>query len=155
MSGTFQIKRANADDHGAIAPLFERFYREEGLAHASGVVADNLHGVLTRDDTAAFVAESAGAVVGVAAVSTAYGLEVGLYAELEDLYVLPEWRAAGVGSALIGASVAWARGLGCHDIGVVLTAHAQTKPDLVAWYAKRGFEETGRRYLELELDDGS
>jgi GNAT superfamily N-acetyltransferase len=107
--------------------------------------------VLRRRDTAAFVAEAQGVIVGAAALSTAYGLEVGLYAELEDLYVLPAWRGRGVASALVEACLAWAARRGCHDVEIVLTQHAQAKKGLAAWYARRGFENSGRVIWYREL----
>jgi aminoglycoside 6'-N-acetyltransferase I len=148
------VRPAGADDVSAVRSLFETFYREEGLAGAVGTVAETLPHVINRADTACFVAEAAGAVIGAAAMSTSYGLEVGLYAELEDLYVLPAWRAHGVASALVVAILEEARARGCSDVEVVLTPHAQTNPDLQAWYARRGFENTGRIILERPLDDG-
>lgn len=114
-------------------------------------VPRTLAGVLSRKDTASFVAEAGGRIVGAAAMSTAYGLEVGLYGELEDLYVLPEWRSRGVASALVETCLAWAQAGGCHDVEIVLTPHAQAKNGLAAWYAKRGFESSGQVIWYKEL----
>lgn len=114
-------------------------------------VPRTLAGVLRRKDTAAFVAEAGGRIVGAAAMSTAYGLEVGLYAEIEDIYALPEWRSRGIASALVEACLAWAKRRGCHDVEIVLTPHAQAKKGLAAWYAKRGFADSGRVIWYREL----
>jgi GNAT superfamily N-acetyltransferase len=142
---TYRIRRARRRDAGALARLFRHFYREERFSRAAiARVPKTLAGVLRRKDTAAFVAEAGGVIVGAAAMSTAYGLEVGLYGELEDLYVLPEWRGRGVASEMVEACLAWAQERGCHDVEIVLTPHARAKNGLAAWYAKRGFESSGR-----------
>jgi aminoglycoside 6'-N-acetyltransferase I len=148
----FEVRRARRTDSGELAKLFRRFYREERFSRAAiARVPQTLAGVLRRKDTAAFVATSSGVIVGAAAMSTAYGLEVGLYGELEDIYVLLEWRQRGVASALVEACLAWARARGCHDVEIVLTPHAQGKKGLAAWYAKRGFESSGRVIWYREL----
>jgi len=121
------------------------------MSAAVARVPSSLAHVLRRRDTACFVAEAGGAIAGAAAASTAYGLEVGLYAELEDIYVLPQWRKRGVASALVDACLAWARSRGCHDVEVVLTPHARGQPALAAWYAKRGFRDSGRHIWQRTL----
>ena len=147
-----EVRRAQRTDAAALVKLFRRFYREECFSRAAiDRVPRTLTGILRRRDTPAFVAEAGGRIIGAAAMSTAYGLEVGLYGELEDIYVLPEWRRCGVASALVEACLAWARARGCHDVQIVLTPHAQAKKGLAAWYAKRGFENSGRVIWYREL----
>jgi len=149
---SLKVRAARRSDAAPLARLFRRFYREERFPRAAvAAVPRTLAGVLRRKDTAAFVAEAGGTIVGAAAMSTAYGLEVGLYAELEDIYVLPDWRGRGVASALVEACLDWAARRGCHDVEIVLTPHAQGKKCLAAWYAKRGFESSGRVIWYREL----
>jgi GNAT superfamily N-acetyltransferase len=145
------VRAARDDDLAAVQALFEAFYREEGLADAVDAIARTLPEVLSRADTACFVAEADGQIIGAGAMSTNYGLEVGLYAELEDLYVTPAWRGRGVASSLIDAILKEARARGCADVQVVLTAQAQANTNLVKWYARRGFSATGRTLLEHPL----
>lgn len=145
------VRRAGAGDLAALQALFEAFYREEGLAHATNAVAKNLPGLLDREDTACFVADAGGELAGAVALSTSYGLEVGLYAEMEDIYVAPGWRGRGVASSLVDAILKEARARGCADVQVLLTANAQAKTELTKWYARRGFAATGRTLLEHPL----
>jgi aminoglycoside 6'-N-acetyltransferase I len=152
VAGRVRVRRARLADHPVLTSLFRRFYREEGFARAAiARVPETLAHVLRRRDTVCLVAETGGGIVGAAALSTAYGLEVGAYAEIEDIYVLPAWRERGVASALVEACLAWARSRGCHDVEVVLTPHARERAGLAAWYAKRGFRDSGRHIWQRTL----
>ena len=148
---TFAIRQADPRDHAALLALFRAFYDEEGFDYEPERMAETLKGVLSRRDTAAFIAEDGAKAIGGATVSTAYGLEAGLYSEMEDIYVLPEWRGKGVGDALFTAASEWARSLGCRDMEVVLTPRGQADAGLVAWYTARGFEDTRRCIFERRL----
>ncbi len=65
--------------------------------------------------------------------------------------MLPDWRRRGVARALVETCLAWATERGCHDVEIVLTPHAQAKKGLAAWYAKGGFESSGRVIWYREL----
>lgn len=93
--------------------------------------------------------------MGVATVTTTRGIEFGISAELEDLYVVPQARAAGVGSALIGAVKDWCRSQGCSLVAVIVTPEGQAAHNLIEYYNARGFRETGRTLLFAHLPDGA
>ncbi len=77
----FRVRRARRADAAALTKLLRRFYREELFSRAAiAAVPRRLAALLRRRDTAAFVALAGDTVAGAAAMSTAYGLEVGLYA---------------------------------------------------------------------------
>lgn len=150
--GDVTVRVARGDDLGALQDLFARFYREAGFdAAAIAAIPKTLPAILQRPDTDVFVGLLDGAIVGAAAASTAFGLEVGLYAELEDLYVLSPARNKGVARALVDAVKDWAQRRGCHDLEVVLTPEAQANRRLVDWYSGQGFASTGRVILEYPL----
>ncbi|NIA70248.1 GNAT family N-acetyltransferase [Pelagibius litoralis] len=150
-SGNLLIRQAATADFDRLLPLFERFYREEGFEAAVPGVAGNLRQILQREDTAAFIALLDERAVGAAATSSSFGLEVGLYAELEDLFVHPDWRGRGVASMLVEAAADWARANGCSDMEIVLTPHGQADDKLAPWYKARGFTDTGRVIYERSL----
>jgi GNAT superfamily N-acetyltransferase len=107
---------------------------------------------LEARDVATFVAVVEGRDVGLA-VGAPYDGVAGLFA----MWVAPEARRRGVGGALVGAVVEWARG-GGHprvllDVGVA-------NPAALALYASAGFRPTGatshlppprERVLELQM----
>lgn len=145
------IRKAGPADYDAMLPLFVAFYREEGFGDAVAGLAANLRQILERADTAAFIAEDDGEAVGAAALSTSFGLEVGFYCELEDLYVLPARRGEGVARALIDEVCAWAEAAGCHDVEIVVTEHGREAAGLVPFYERLGFENSGRLIMERVL----
>jgi GNAT superfamily N-acetyltransferase len=149
--GSLEVRPAGPADLEDLLALFERFYQEEGFEAAVAGVAGNLRQLLRRPDTAAFIVRAEGRAVGAAAVSTAFGLEAGLYAELEDLYVDPAWRGQGIASALVEEAADWAKARGCRDVEIVLTPPAQARDGLAAWYEARGFRNTGRIIFERTL----
>jgi GNAT superfamily N-acetyltransferase len=77
------------------------------------------------------------AVVNARIVGFATVLVTGQVAELEDLFVDPDWLLHGVGRALVADAVPRARGRGATRIEVTANAHARD------FYAKAGFVLAG------------
>lgn len=148
------LRRARMDDVGAALPLIERFFAEEGFYAAPGQMRRQLLGLLDGDDCAVFLAWLGEEAVGVATVTTSNGIELGLSAEMEDLYVLPTARGLGVGAALVETVKSWCRSRGCSLVSVIVTPEGQAAHDLVSYYRRRGFVETGRTILFTHLQDG-
>jgi aminoglycoside 6'-N-acetyltransferase I len=132
--------------------LLERFFAEEGFQTPPWQIGEQLAVLLDDDESAVFLAWLEDRAVGVATVTTTSGLELALSAELEDLYVLPEARGSGAGSALIETVKAWCRAQGCTLVAVVVTPEGQAAHNLVEYYRGRGFEETGRTLLFARLE---
>lgn len=83
-----------------------------------------------------------GAAIGVGGWHSPEGVARG------EVRVVPEQRGSGVGTALLGALSAWARGLGYAELtGPV----KEEDSSALAWTARRGFVEVGRNSL-LVLD---
>jgi aminoglycoside 6'-N-acetyltransferase I len=133
--------------------LVERFFAEEDFSATAEQIRAELRYLLSGEDSAVFLAWLGGRAVGVATVTTTRGIELGLSAELEDLYVLPDARRAGVGAALIDAVKDWCRARGCTLVAVVVTPEGQAAHDLLGYYARRGFAATGRTLLFARLRD--
>jgi aminoglycoside 6'-N-acetyltransferase I len=137
-----------------ILPLIERFFVEEGFHTPSVQIREHLIGLLADPESAVFLARQGTRPIGVATVTTSRGIELGLSAELEDLYVLPEARKQGAGHALIEAVREWCRRQGCTLVSVVVTPEGQAAHDLMGYYREQGFEETGRTLLFYHLTQG-
>jgi GNAT superfamily N-acetyltransferase len=145
------VRRAQPPDAPVVADLVARFFAEGGFATEAHQVTERAATFLGEDANAAFLYERDGVAVGVATVTTVFGFETGLYAEIEDLYVLPVYRGRGVAGELVEAAVAWCGERGCSDVEVVVTSEGEHRRGLTGWYRRLGFEDTGRRILQRDL----
>ena len=145
-------RQATSSDLESALYLLERFFAEEGFQVPPAQMRTRLAKMLKDDGSAVFLAWLGDEAVGVATVTTSSGIELGLSAELEDLYVLPKARRSGVGNALIAAIKDWCRAQGCALVSVVVTSEGQAAHDLIEYYDRAGFKETGRTLLFARLD---
>jgi aminoglycoside 6'-N-acetyltransferase I len=146
-----EIEQATLAEFEAVLPLLERFFAEEGFDTPRAQIGAELVELIGASGSAVFLARQGEHPVGVATVTTTRGIELGMSAELEDLYVVPEARGTGVGGALIEAVKEWCRSRGCSLVAVVVTPEGQAVHDLMAYYRGRGFQETGRTLLFAHL----
>lgn len=132
-------------------PLLQRFFTEEGFDTPAEAIRTSLRTMLVSPNSAVFLACRGIRALGVATVTTSVGLEYGRSAELEDLYVLSEARQSGIASALIEAVCTWCRELGCTSVLVTVTPEGAAAHQLIDFYQRRGFTNTGRVILEQAL----
>ena len=136
---------------GEALALLARFFVEEGFPGSLPALQENLTARLQDDGGAVLGAWQNGQLVGVATIATGHDLEHGLYAELEDLYVLPQERGKGIGRALINAAEEWSQRYGCTSLSVTVTPDGQTRHNLLLFYEKLGFTNTQRIILTQNL----
>ncbi len=115
-SATFHLRAAELRDVGAIVQLIRDLAEFEQLTHLLQVTPEKLRPQLfgERPAAEALVAERGGAVIAFALFFTNFSTflaQPGLY--LEDLYVKPAHRGAGVGEALLARLGALAVERGC------------------------------------------
>ncbi len=133
------VRAAVADDAASIAGLVAAL---EGSGARVGEVARRLERLLDDQDAGVLVAERSGAVIGWGHVFVAHRLQVATFAELGGLVVAPEQQRRGVGTALLAASEAWARGRG---VGEMRIRSRVERDGAHAFYAARGFEARKRQ----------
>jgi aminoglycoside 6'-N-acetyltransferase I len=153
MNSPITVEQAGAAEFEVALPLLQRFFVEEGFTTSSEQIRVQLAGLLNSRSSAVFLAWQEGRAIGVATVTTTQGIEFGVSAELEDLYVLPEVRGLGVGRTLITAVNTWCRRQGCTMVAVVVTPAGQTAHDLISYYRAQGFQETGRTLMFYPLTE--
>jgi len=92
---------------------------------------------IDADHGAVFVADVDGRVVGHILVNLAsYGVaDIGMA-------IVDGYRGRGIGTALLEAAIAWARGAGAHKMYLEVWPHNEAG---LALYRKAGFEEEGRK----------
>ncbi|MFF4192228.1 GNAT family N-acetyltransferase [Nonomuraea sp. NPDC001831] len=145
------IRAAVPDDLPALHDLAVAFYAEDGFTTPAQTLKANLARLIAEPGVRVAVSESAGRLVAFGITTTTFGLEQGLYAELEDLFVAPEARRRGEAERLIEDSRRWAAGRGCTALEVVIAPNGADVSHLFAYYGKRGFRDEGRRILSHPL----
>ena len=150
---TINIKQATSQDAAKILPLIAQFFGEDGFDIALANLPMAIASMLKDSSSAIFVACHELEAIGVATVTTtSQGLEFNHYAELEDLYVIPEARFAGIGGLLIDRVKQWCRQKGCSVLSIVVTEDAQAKRNLKTYYQKQGFQPSKRSLLFYHFD---
>jgi GNAT superfamily N-acetyltransferase len=152
-SSPIAIDRAGIDSLEIALDLLSRFFREEGFNTPVDQMRENLRTLLTIPTSAVFLACRNSKAVGVVTVTSSVGIEYGRSAELEDLYVLPGERGAGVGGKLIDEVIKWCSERGVSSILVTVTPEGEVKHHLIDYYLRRGFTNTRRLILERTLDE--
>jgi GNAT superfamily N-acetyltransferase len=154
VSGLLRIEEVGNESLDAALYLLQRFFIEEGFHTHTGEMRSALERMIVSPDNVVFLARRGTKALGVATVMTSVGLEYGLSAELEDLYVLPEARGSGVASALIEQVCSWCQKRGCTTVLVTVTPEGEASHNLTGFYGRRGFANTGRVILERALRFG-
>jgi aminoglycoside 6'-N-acetyltransferase I len=148
---TMTVREATSDDLDAVAELADRFYREEGFDTPTHELHDHAARLIVSPAALVLIGLVDNKPAGIAISTTSYGLEHGLIAELEDLYVLPGARRSGLARQLIEQSRSWAAGEGCSELEVVVDPDGEARHGLIGFYAKLGFADFGRRLLSQLL----
>jgi aminoglycoside 6'-N-acetyltransferase I len=145
MSG---LRIAEPADLPAILALAVDFYAEDGFTTPRAKLDEHLsHLLVSPAAHAAVIVSESGEIVAFAISTSSYGLESGLIAELEDLYVAPAHRRRGLAGELIEDSAAWASGIGAAQLEIVIAPNGQDVSHLFAIYRRFGFVDEGRRLL--------
>ena len=148
-----EIRVATAADVDVLVGLARAFYDEEGFATTDAELARNFAVLLPAEDAHVVLATVDDAVSGFALSTTAFILESGLVAELQDLYVMPPARACGIGTALIEDAARWARARSANLLEVVIAPNGHDVTHLCDYYRARGFVDERRRILVRALSD--
>jgi aminoglycoside 6'-N-acetyltransferase I len=151
MDDKIHIEKISSEALNPALDLLERFFHEEGFDTPAEQIRVSLAGMLASRHSAIFLARRSGEALGIATVTTSLGLEYGLSAEMEDLYVLPQARGRGVASALIEAACNWCRQQGCSVVLVTVTPQGNATHGLMDFYQQREFVNTHRVLLERNL----
>jgi ribosomal protein S18 acetylase RimI-like enzyme len=144
------IRSLLAADVPAVARLLVAQLREHRIPAREERIESALLEVLSHGEHGfVLVAARDALVVGVAYVSFARPLEhAGEVAWLEELYVSPDERDAGVGTRLVREAVARADARGCVSMELEVQRGHERAANL---YTREGFRDLARRHLALPL----
>jgi len=137
-----EIHRLTVDDGPRLRTIRLRALRDApdafGTTFEESVVWPEASWTSQLAKLATFVASRDGADIGM--VRGAAHADIADAAMLLSMWVAPEARGQGVGDALVGAVVAWARGQGFRTL---LLDVADTNAPAIAFYARLGFVPNG------------
>jgi L-amino acid N-acyltransferase YncA len=143
----FTIRPAQAGDARAMAELFAAVAAErDGIATEPPVDVEERTAVFAATASGSVVAVAGGRVVGMIHVEASrhgfgeFGMLVGR-----------DWRGRGVGSALVGAAIDWARAAGLHKLCLEVFPHNAAG---LALYQRAGFTQEGRRVAQYRRASG-
>ena len=151
MRNELDVHRAETAEEAQLLALTVAFYEEDGFAFNPDAMRTNLRVLTSSEASRVAVVTDGPHVLAFAITTTSFGVENGLIAELEDLYVTPEHRRQGIADALISDSAHWARDRGCSQLELVVAPNGLDVSHLMAYYQARGFTDAGRRLLAREL----
>ena len=141
MVESLTIRSANKGDAASVATLLT----ELGYPQESDVTTRALQSVLEDPKQTAFVAELAGVVVGLAAVTTLFYFHLGQpIARLASLVVSTEVRSQGVGRQLLRAAERWAAEQGCAEIELT---SSMRREQAHRFYEHEGYRHSSYRFV--------
>ncbi|MBN1656942.1 MAG: GNAT family N-acetyltransferase [Anaerolineae bacterium] len=152
MNEQLGLQVATASDLEEILGLLAAQFGEHEIELPASVLREAVAAMFERDELGFFVvAREGGKAVGLAAVSLAWTLEHGgKSAWLDELYVLPERRGRGIGTALLHEAVRHAAASGCAAVDLeVDRGHTRAE----ALYARAGFHPLPRSRWVRHLDE--
>ena len=144
----FTVRQVEEHDHAQVAGLMA----ELGYPIPAEVMRRKIQEILASDIDCAYVAEGDGRIVGVVSVHALPLLHtVGSLGRITALVVTSSHQRAGVGSKLVEAAEAFARGKNCLRMEVTSGGHREGAHE---FYRRIGYDQTthGRFIRGLQLD---
>ena len=141
-----EFRRVSVADLPALLDLQAAYYREDGYPFDASAARAAWTALLADEGLgAAWTAVAGDDVVGYLVVTFGFSLEYrGRDAFIDELYVTPGWRGAGLGRQAMTIADAACRASG------VRALHLEVEPDkprAAALYASHGFADRGRRLM--------
>jgi GNAT superfamily N-acetyltransferase len=146
-----EIHAVTHKTRGAAIELLVRFFREEGFATPPWQIAENLDRMLADMSCWCALAVNDSGAQAIITVSTTLYIEWGRLGEIGDLYVQPEHRRLGLARRLVEHAKAWCSAQGCSAVTVTITQPGEQRYQLGQFYARLGFEQTGRTSASATL----
>jgi GNAT superfamily N-acetyltransferase len=148
------IERADRASVDLAMPLLEVQMKEHDIdteAMGRGAFRRAVHGLVDTEGRGAVLLArtTTGDVVGVAVLAHTWTIEQGgLCTWLDELYVVPERRAGGIGTALLRRAIEVARADGCLAIDLEVD---QNHTRALGLYEREGFRPFARTHLSRRL----
>ena len=147
-----EVRKATPADAGKLLPMVQAYWRHDGLSgFDSGSVTSQLERLLSDSRLGdGWMALSGGTPVGYLLAVYVFSLEhLGLTAEIDELFVLPEARGNGAGARLLERAEAQFARIGCTNVSLQLSRDSEAAR---RFYQRHGFgERSGFELLDKSL----
>ena len=143
---SLRLRLAGPSDAMVVIELVAKLMTELGFSPYDSRGTDSVFPGFVEDGTSGFimVAEAEGVIAGICGVSAVLALRTrGIYGIVQEVYVLPEYRRAQIGEALLKTSIDHARALGYAMVEVGTPPDGERQGRL---YQRSGFRRFGDRY---------
>jgi GNAT superfamily N-acetyltransferase len=147
-----EIRKALASDVPALIPLVEEYWRFEGV---SGFEPDQVATQIKRTLTepwlgAGWISTADGVAVGYLLAVYVFSLEhLGMTAEIDELFVVPQIRNQGIGEKLLNAAELEFRRVGCSNVSLQLSRNNDSARSF--YHRHEYVERSGYELLEKTL----
>lgn len=148
------VRRVGPGEIAALLPLVAQYWEFEAIPDVAPTVVQAQLERLVSSPTlgAAWVATNAQGPVGYLVVVYVFSLEHrGLTAEIDEFFIIPEFRACGLGSKLLADAEAESVRRGCTNISLQV---ASSNRGAHCFYRRHGYSERSA-FLLLEKDLGA
>ena len=138
-----KIEIATIEDLNILHELIQKQFLEHEIDYKDDQLKSAIEQMLTIDSLGFFlIAKENDQSLGFAAISFAWTLEHGgKSAWLDELYVIPKYRGAGIGSAIIDRLIIEAKEKGCLAVDLEVESDHRRAENL---YARKGFQKLDR-----------
>jgi GNAT superfamily N-acetyltransferase len=145
------IERLDATTYRLALPLLRVQLEEHGIELTAAALDHAVHGLVAVEGRGALlIARDGERVLGIAVLSYLWTLEHGGQAAwLDELYVLPDQRERGTGSALLSAALDTARAAGAIAVDLEVEASHSRVASL---YLRNGFKRLSRQRFSRPLE---
>ena len=136
-----EVRKATPADAGTLLPMVRAYWRHDGLSgFDSGSLTSQLVRLLSDSRLGnGWMALSRGTPVGYLLAVYVFSLEhLGLTAEIDELFVLPEARGNGAGARLLERAEAQFARIGCTNVSLQLSRDNEAAR---RFYQRHGFSE--------------
>lgn len=148
------IVKAGRSDSAGVLDLMGQLYDIEHMAFDSSRALAALHGLLDHPERGSvFLARQRDETLGYAVVTRGYSLEFGgVFALLDELFVMPSARGAGLGGALVRAVIEDCRAAGIPTLRLEVE---RANDRAQALYRRFGFTPHDRNLMTCRVADVS
>ena len=151
------IRRVKKEDLNSFVEVYQKAYRglEEYAYTRRRDIKDYFRWLYARDKDGFMVAEVNGEAVGFVACDTNWisFFDMNRMGEIHEIFVLPEYRRRGIGTALMIKAIIYIKSRGLNKAGLWV---GETNYNAIKFYRKFGFREVGiwGRWIRMikELD---